>query len=253
MKHFFVANWKMRMSNTDSAYYCHDNNAALQQLNNNHTIVICPSFTSLSDVTTIFKNSSVHVGAQDCSAYNPGSYTGQIAAQHLTEIGCTYCIVGHSERRIYCNETNEMVAEKTKRLRENKITPIICIGETSAECIIETTYQTLEKQLTPIFTALNTGEKTDTPIIIAYEPVWAIGTGTVPARDYLTALFSWLHQLTKEQLPNCTITFIYGGSVNEYTITQLCNIPHINGFLIGGASTNFEQFKSIIEACDTIL
>lgn len=253
MKHLFVANWKMRMSTKDSIKYYHDNKAAMEKLSNNHTIVICPAFTALSPIATHLPKKTCALGAQDCSAYNTGSYTGQIAAQHLAEIGCTYCIVGHSERRIYCNETNEMIAEKTKRLRENNITPIICIGENSAECIVETTYKTLEKQLAPIFTTLSTGEKTDTPIIIAYEPVWAIGSGIIPTRDYLTALFSWLHQLTKKQLPNCTIAFIYGGSVDENTIKQLCNIPHINGFLIGGASTNFEQFKSIIEACDTIL
>jgi triosephosphate isomerase len=253
MKRLFVANWKMRMSNKGAIQYYHDNNSSMQKLSNNHAIVICPSFTALPFLTAQLEKNTVALGAQDCSAFEPGSYTGQVSARDIAELGCAYCIVGHSERRMYCSETNEIIAEKIKRLQENNITPIICIGETSAECIVETTYTTLEKQLLPIFTALNMSEKTDTPIIIAYEPVWAIGTGITPTCDYLTTVFTWLHQLTKKQLPNYTIALIYGGNVNEHTIKQLCNIQLINGFLIGGASTNFEQFKSTIEACDTIL
>ena len=253
MKRLFVANWKMRMNNKDAIQYCSDNNSAIQKLKNNHTIVICPSFTALSSIATQLQQTAIALGAQDCSAFESGSYTGQVSAQDIAEIGCTYCIVGHSERRIYCSETNEIIAEKTKRLLENNVTPIICIGETSPECIVETTYQTLEKQLTPIFTALNNYKKTGATIIIAYEPVWAIGTGTVPNNDYLTAIFSWLHKQAIEKNPNYNTMFLYGGSVDEYTITKLHAIQNLNGFLIGGASTNFDQFKSIIKACDTIL
>ena len=253
MKHLFVANWKMRMSNENAINYCIKNLPQLKQLAHDKNIVICPSFTALSSNEPFLKEINIALGAQDCSAFTPGAYTGQIAAQHLAEIGCTYCIVGHSERRIYCGETNEIVAEKTNRLLENAITPIVCIGETSAECIIETTYQTLGKQLISIFTTLNNPKKTDTSIIIAYEPVWAIGTGMVPQQDYLAAVFTWLHKEVTEKIPNYNVIFIYGGSIDKHTITQLRNIQHINGFLIGGASTNFEQFKSIVEACDTIL
>lgn len=253
MKHLFVANWKMRMTTKDAINYCHDNNASMNQLSNNHTIVICPSFTALLPIAKQLPKNTFALGAQDCSAFEPGSYTGQVSARDIAEIGCTYCIIGHNERRMYCGETNEIVAEKAKRLLEKSVRPIICIGETSAECIVETTYQTLEKQLTPLFATLNNYKKTNTKIIIAYEPVWAIGTGIVPTHNYLAAIFTWLHKQAIEQLPNYNVIFIYGGSVDEKTIIQLRNIKHINGFLIGGASTDFKQFKSIIEACDTIL
>ena len=253
MKRLFVGNWKMWINNKDAIDYFYDNNTALQKLTHTHSIIICPSFTELSSIGSLLKKNNIALGAQDCSAFFPGAYTGQIAAEHLTKLNCTYCIIGHSERRIFCSETNEIIAEKAKRLLENNITPIICIGETSTECIAQTTYQTLEEQLIPIFTALNDCKKKDTTIIIAYEPVWAIGTGIVPSHDYLTAIFSWLHKQAREKLANYTITLLYGGSVDEKTITQLLTIKNINGFLIGKASTNFEKFKLIIESGDTIL
>jgi triosephosphate isomerase len=251
MKHLFVANWKMHMSNENAINYCINNLLQLKQLAHDKNIVICPPFTALSSSEPLLQEINISLGAQDCSAFSPGAYTGQIAAQHLAEIGCTYCIIGHSERRIYCGETNEMIAEKTNHLLKNAITPIICIGETSAECIVEATYQTLEKQLLPIFAALHNHTKKS--LVIAYEPAWAIGAGIVPSNAYLAAIFSWLHKHITEQLADYNITLLYGGSVDEHTITQLLNIQHINGFLIGKASTHFEQFKSIIKACDTIL
>lgn len=244
MKQLYVANWKMNMSFKQSIDFCTNNLEQLHALTNEAEIVLCPSFVVLAPMIEILKNSAIGIGAQNCSQYEIGSYTGEVSTQSLTEIGVKYCIIGHSERRIHFGETTEIVVEKVNLLLCHNIQPIICIGETKEHFVNKATLTVLTEQLKPI---LENMAHTNKPIIIAYEPVWSIGTGIIPENTYLQEVFNWLAKLLEQELSNCTFQLLYGGSVNTTNIYQLKTIPNINGFLIGSASTDFEQFSEIVQ------
>src|SRR5690606_20223351 len=129
MKYIYIANWKMNLGYHESISYCIQNLDRLQTLSNVTHIVLCHSFVALAPIIEILKNSSISIGTQNCSVYKSGSYTGEVSAQSLAEIGVTYCIVGHSERRMYFGETTDTIIKKINLLLDNNIQPIICIGE----------------------------------------------------------------------------------------------------------------------------
>lgn len=245
-KYLYVANWKMNLSFNQSITFCTHNNKALQQLATTAEIVLSPSFDVIAPVSNILKNTNVIIGAQNCSEHITGAYTGEVSAISLAEIGVKYCIVGHSERRIYYNETTEKIIKKIYLLYATNIVPIICIGETQNDYLNNKTYVILTEQLHPIVDAIGQQEEKYKKIIIAYEPIWSIGTGIVPDQQQLDSVFAWLSNFIHTQLPDYDLQLLYGGSVNQHNITTLKKTPHINGFLIGGASSDFEQFKNII-------
>ncbi len=246
MNYLFVGNWKMNMHFKKAINFVKYNIDELTSLgsNKNKSIILCPSFVALPGLIDLLQKTNISIGAQNCSQHNKGAYTGEVSAQSLAELGCQYCIVGHSEQRKYFTETNEMVAQKVAQLCEHNIQPIICIGETKEEFESKQVYEILAKQLTPVLKALKTFKTLS--IIIAYEPVWSIGTGIIPEYYYLEQVFSWLTKHIKKQLPDAKLQLLYGGSVNEHNITDLKQILHINGFLIGGASTDFQKLKKIV-------
>jgi triosephosphate isomerase len=251
MKYVYVANWKMYLSVDQEVNFCKKNYDALCKLQtqNNCTIIICPSFVALAPLIELLQKTTISIGAQNCSDHQLGAYTGEVSAQSLAEIGATYCIVGHSEQRHYQHETDDMIAAKTVLLLQHKIMPIICIGETKKESNLAHQTQTvLMQQLEPLFAALRKSTHQNGSITIAYEPVWAIGTGIIPQHDYLEAVFEWLQKTMTTHLPTTKVTLLYGGSVDLITIMQLKKIPTIAGFLIGKASTDFEQFTKIIQS-----
>lgn len=240
----FVANWKMNMPFTAARQFIHTHLSALELLAQKTTaqFIICPSFIALSDLCIQTGTTSVKIGAQDCSAYASGAHTGEIDAQSIAESGCTHTLIGHSERRYSLNESNEIIGTKITRLRENNIIPIVCIGETYTEYTNNTTLNTLQQQLEPIFSH----SKHIAKLIIAYEPVWAIGTGTIPDIEYLNKIFSWIERTTTKTLSTTQLIFLYGGSVSEANAASLMRIQHINGFLIGNASLDFQKFQNIV-------
>jgi triosephosphate isomerase len=248
MNYLFVANWKMNMHANQAISYCTNHRNDLQSLaiNTKNTIVICPSFVSLAPIKKIFHNTSLLIGAQNCSDHSSGAYTGQISAKSLQEIGCNYCIIGHSEQRTYCHITNETVAAQAEQLIAHKIKPIICIGESEEDYKNKTSQEILQKQLKPIVMMLKKSPVKKIPITIAYEPTWAIGNNIIPPLTYLSDIFTWLQQHVSALAPKQSISLLYGGSVDESSISELKKLPHLKGFLIGRASTNFNLFKQII-------
>lgn len=247
MNYLYVANWKMNMSVSKSIDFCSQNYDALEQLSRNADIVICPSLIALVPVINALNGCNIAVGAQNCSDQSTGAYTGEVSVQSLAEIGVTYCIVGHSEQRINYGETTEKIIKKTYLLYAANILPIICIGETHEDFLNKKTFNVLTEQLNPILTAIAQQQGHSKHLIIAYEPVWAIGTNIIPTPEQLAAIFTWITEQIKLHLPEHTIQLLYGGGVSSANINQLKTIPHINGFLIGSASTNFEQFSKIIK------
>ena len=233
----------MNLSYHETINFCDNNKEQLELLASERTIILCPSFVALAPIAEIFKNSAVAIGAQNCSEYPSGSYTGEVSAQSLAQVGSTHCIIGHSERRMHFGETTDVIIKKMDLLCMNNITPIICIGETQEHFANQATLTVLTEQLKPI---LETIQHKNKALVIAYEPVWSIGTGIVPENSYLEEVFAWLIKLMQSHAPQYATQLLYGGSVTAKNIHQLKNIKQIDGFLIGGASTNFEEFKKII-------
>lgn len=236
----FVANWKMYKTYNEAVAFTQEHRDEVAQLSTSkNKIIIAPSFLCLDALNKAFQGTSVAISAQNCAAHKIGAYTGEVDAASLAQIGCTYTLVGHSERRQRFNETNEMVAAKVEILFKNNIMPIICIGETQEEFEKGRTLEVLSMQLESVLKILEDEQKT---YCIAYEPVWAIGTGKVPSKEDLKNTFEWIFKRLRHE--HCTL--LYGGSVDETNVKGLLQIPHVGGLLIGKASCDFQSLKKIV-------
>ena len=244
-KRIFVANWKMQFSFDQSIAFAKQHRDDFDQLANNDTLVLCPSFPALHSLAQQFQNTNVHIGAQTVSRHLSGAYTGQVSAQSLKEAGCTYCIIGHSERRHYCHETNIDIEHKLKELLKQNITPIICIGESKEQHESKQTHEVLKEQLEGVLQIIADDYHEIDSYIVAYEPIWVIGTGIIPAIDELTQTFAWLHEQCTAKTKN-SVALLYGGGANPDNAKTILNIAHVDGLLIGGASLDFDKLKRII-------
>ncbi len=188
----------------------------------------------------------IAVGAQDVSPWNSGAYTGEVSAAMLKELGCRYAIVGHSERRQYHGETDALVADKAKAALAVGVTPIVCVGETLAEREAGQTEEVVKRQLAAV---IHTNGHCISEIVVAYEPVWAIGTGKTASPEEAQAV----HAVLRAQLAAATdraagVKILYGGSMNSANAATLLAQPDIDGGLIGGASLKAADFLTIIAA-----
>ena len=243
----FVANWKMQKSFEKECSFIRNNATHLGRLvSKDIDIVLCPSFVSLASMYTHLRDTNILLGAQDCSEHDYGPYTGQTSAWSLAQVGCTYCLVGHSERRQYNHDTNAAVARKVAQALAAKIRPIICIGETADEHQKRESLSIILEQLKPIFTKIKQSDIQETELCIAYYPIWSIGTGIIPSQSYLYDIFSELQTWCHNELPQVVFRFLYGGSINDLNVVNFYNISLINGLLIGSASLDFQKFKKIV-------
>jgi triosephosphate isomerase (TIM) len=209
-------------------------------------VAVCVPFPYLSEVAVALAASDVRWGAQDCSAHEQGAYTGEVSAGMLQEFGCRYVIVGHSERRQYHAESDQLVADKAKAALGKGITPIVCVGETLAQREAGETEAVVKRQLSAVIHTLGhcAGE-----MVVAYEPVWAIGTGKVATPEQAQAV----HAVLRAQLRAATaradqMTLLYGGSVKSDNAAVLFAQPDIDGGLIGGAALKATDFVAICRA-----
>ena len=240
----FVANWKLNKSFGQSLDFCTTHKDALKSLSAQQDVelVLCPSFPALFSVNELLQDTMVHIGAQTCSAHESGAYTGQVSAQSSKEVGCNYCIVGHSEQREFAGVTDQDVAAAAKNLCDLEIEPIICIGESLEQFQQKQTMKVLEQQLDLVLGAL---KNTQQQITIAYEPIWAIGSGEIPQSDYLKEVMERVSGILST-VHTGPWRIIYGGSVSEETIGAFRDIPSLSGFLIGSASLDFQKFQKIV-------
>ena len=208
----------------------------------NDNVIICPSSIYIER----FKKTPFLLGSQNISNYPSGSSTGELSAEQLKSVGIKFAIVGHSERRQNQHETNEEINAKIKQLIKYDITPILCVGESK---INRESKKYKEVILTEINEALN-DLSTDSvdKIIIAYEPIWSIGTGIIPTNEQIDEMSKYIKEIIKKDY-NCDMKVLYGGSVNDNNVGTLNKITSVDGYLIGGASTKIEEFKKIIERC----
>lgn len=245
----FVANFKMNLTAHQEIEYVTHNLARLTQCAADPTcrIVLCPSFLSLAPLGKILTGSHVGLGSQDSSSLANGPHTGQVSAHNLYEVGCRFGIVGHSETRKAYHLSDAAVVGKALHLIQENINPIVCIGEEPGE----QWEAKLTEQLTPLFNALllmgKHPQHQHLTLYLAYEPLSAIGTGVVPAHAELEKVFAFLAHQVKAHALHLPIKLLYGGSVKHHNIASLLTIPSIDGFLVGNASLNFQEFEKLID------
>lgn len=238
-----VGNWKMHGSRSANAALLE---GLLQSRPLGCDVAVCVPFPYLGDTAVALAASDLRWGAQDCSAHEQGAFTGEVSAGMLAEFGCRYVIVGHSERRALHGETDAMVAAKAKAALGKGLTPIVCVGETLAQRDDGQTEAVVKRQLSAVIHELAhcAGE-----MVVAYEPVWAIGTGLTATPDQAQAV----HALLRAQLAAATpraasMSLLYGGSVKPDNARSLFDQPDIDGGLIGGASLKVADFVAICRA-----
>jgi len=248
MTKYYFANWKMYQSLASVKKFIEAYNRDVEfQNNSNKTYIgIAASYEHLYFLHQKTNKTRLNLGAQDCSEFIAGAYTGQVSIQSLVEMKADFCIIGHSEVRQYLQQTNAMVASKFKLLLSANISPIVCIGETLTQKQNGITLETLYDQLEPVLECLQSCTE-NTKIFIAYEPIYAIGTGLIPDLEELQQIFYFLKKLLKEVPVAKNVMFLYGGSVSSQSVLSLQNIDNISGFLIGKASIDFQELKKIVE------
>lgn len=245
-----IGNWKMNKTiNTAEKLITDIRDNITPDILSKVDVVISPPFTSLQQANILLKDSKIFLGAQNLFYKDEGAFTGEISASMLRAINCDFVIIGHSERRIYFCDTNSMINQKIKKAIENDIKPVVCVGEALEERERNMQYDTVDRQITE---ALKGISKIDiTKIIIAYEPVWAIGTG----KNATPEVANEMHQYIRNQIKNMysqeisdSIKILYGGSVNEINCSDLFCMPNIDGGLIGGACLKADTFLNIIKS-----
>lgn len=245
MHKLIVTNWKMYLSHNESLAWAdaHLNECVQAASEMGNHLVICPSYTTLPLLTS-HNNPSLAWGTQDCGFESKGAYTGDVSAESLAQLGCTYGIVGHSERRRYYGETNQLIAHKTQQLMGAGITPILCVGETAQEREAGKTAQILEHQLFPLISTLKAFPFQ--AIVIAYEPIWAVGTDILPSQETLISTLGWLRTYCAATAPATTFTLLYGGSVKKPETLTLLKAAAVDGILLGRAGIDGPLLKKII-------
>ena len=243
-KNIVAGNWKMNTSFHEAIALIEDIKQI--KINENVEVIVNPPFVYCHPLAQLIKSTNIKLGAQNCSEHSSGAYTGEVSASMLQSIGVNYVIIGHSERRIYFNETNQVIAKKINEAIRSNLQPIFCCGEQLAERETNNHFNIIENQLEEgLFHLSATNfEK----VIIAYEPVWAIGTGITATSNQAQEMHYFIRNLiaTKYNTTianNCSV--LYGGSCNALNAKELFSEPDVDGGLIGGASLKATDFIEI--------
>jgi triosephosphate isomerase (TIM) len=242
-----AGNWKMNKTVAEALVLVNDLNLELANVTE-VDIVVCPPFTALSEVAKALCDSHIRLGAQDMSEHNPGAYTGEIAAEMLKEFAVRYVILGHSERRQYHKESDELISRKARAALAASLQPIVCVGETLAEREVGQMEQVLETQVRGSLTGVRKEQMAGT--LIAYEPVWAIGTGKTATTEQAQEAHAFIRGLLVKLFDEATarrVRIQYGGSVRPSNARELMSQPDVDGALVGGASLEARSFAEIVK------
>lgn len=244
-KKVIAGNWKMNMLPNETINFIEGLSQEIKDVKNE--IILCVPYTDLFYALLTAQNTNIKIGAQNMHWKEKGAYTGEISGQMLKSIGVEYVIIGHSERRQYFAETDEIVNLKVKSALENNLKPIICVGETLEQREHGETEKIIESQIKLALKDLT--KEQIRAIIIAYEPVWAIGTGKTAtpeeANNVIKYIRKQIKELYNEEIAE-NIIIQYGGSVKASNAEELFNMSDIDGALVGGASLNFKEFSEIV-------
>lgn len=246
-KTLIAGNWKMNNDIEESLKLVESLKSLSGEFDNNVDVLICPTFTSLYAVKEALKNSNIKIGAQNMHFEDKGAYTGEISPSMLKNMGVEYVIIGHSERRQYFNDTDESVNKKLKSALKYDIIPILCVGESLTEREEKREKDTVRNQIVKAFENIESSDAEK--ITVAYEPIWAIGTGIVATSEQANEMASFIRacisEIYNEQLSD-KIIIQYGGSVKGDNAKEILSQTDIDGALVGGASLKADEFLKII-------
>ena len=241
-----AGNWKM-FKTCSEAVEAAGQLVKLVAMTSDIDVMIAPQFTALAPVSDVVRGSRVSLGAQNLFWETEGAYTGEISPVMLVSVGCKYVIIGHSERRQYFDETDETVNKKIKAAIKNDLVPVLCVGESEKERESKETFSVLDKQVKKGIEGFSSDDLET--LVIAYEPVWAIGTGKTATTDQAQEAHQFLRSVLEKSFGNMlakSIRILYGGSVKPNNIAELMAMPDIDGALVGGASLDPETFSKIV-------
>lgn len=245
-KKTIAANWKANASLIESRSLIE---AILQgSWSNDREVILAPPFPYLHYVKGLVENSQILLAAQDCSVFSQGAYTGEVCADMIKDLGASYVIIGHSERRDYFGENNLVFKEKITRALESGLKVIFCFGESLEEREEASHFERVSEQLDVLKEVKGLNENN---CLLAYEPVWAIGTGRTASSDQAEEMHRFVRAFLEEEFSKTmalNTTILYGGSVKAQNAKELFDMPNIDGGLIGGASLHAEDFLSIIRS-----
>lgn len=248
MKKLIAGNWKMNGLSADAALLAREIKGGIEAEQNLACLCdfcVCPPYVHISIVQQILGDLSISVGAQDCAATPNGAYTGDISSEMIKDLGCDYVILGHSERRQYHDEESATVAAKAAKAHQDGLITIVCVGETDEERQRGIQEDIVSKQLIDSIPASATAEN----LVIAYEPVWSIGTGKTAQPADVETMHRVIREKLKEKLDNsAAVRILYGGSVKPENAASLLTIKNVDGALIGGASLKADQYLAIARA-----
>jgi len=249
-KKIVAGNWKMNTNLKSGLELAKEINEKMKNCSCEKTgVVIAPPFSHIYAICQAIDTEKICIAAQNCASESKGAFTGEVSAEMLQSIGCKAVIIGHSERRTYYHETSELLLKKTKLVLENNMKPIFCCGEVLAERQSNIHFSVVKKQLDETIFQLSVDEFKK--IIIAYEPVWAIGTGVTATSEQAQEIHAYIRKLIIEKFGNeiaQETTILYGGSCNAKNAKELFANQDVDGGLIGGASLKAEDFLQIINS-----
>ena len=242
-----AGNWKMNKTATEAAALVTEIKRDVFDIDN-VDILVCPPFTALAVVGDVVRDSNVSLGAQNMYFEDKGAYTGEISTAMLKDCGCTHVIIGHSERRTIFNESDETINKKVKKALEAGLISILCIGEKLEEREANKTFEVITNQLEGDLADIDSDNIKK--IIIAYEPVWAIGTGKTATSEQAQEAHAFIRNLIKEKYDSVVadgIIILYGGSMKPANVEELVSQPDVDGGLIGGASLEAASFVELVK------
>lgn len=250
---YVVGNWKMNLGIRESVALARGVLRALRGKEETPNIILCPSYTALGEVRKVLARSRVELGAQNCGPALSGAMTGEIGLPMLEDFGCSHVLIGHSERRAFFGETEAMIHEKISLFQQAKAMPILCVGESHEIRESGKALEFIAGQIDSAYEGVDVSQKK--PVMIAYEPVWAIGTGeaatvgdVIEVHQFIRDRVSQLLQIEPED-----VVILYGGSVDAENAYQYLREVEINGLLIGGASLKLQQFTAILESATEVI
>jgi len=244
-----AGNWKMNNDPNETRDLISKLLAGLKNLNSTCEVVICPPYTSLSEASSMIKDSKIRLGAQNIHEEENGAFTGEVSAKMLLNTGCEYVIIGHSERRTIYKESDALINKKIKRALKNNLKPIFCVGELLEEREKNITEQVIKSQVLKGLQDFSVNDLKD--LIIAYEPVWAIGTGKTATPQQAEEVHLFIRTLLANNFSSDfaeNLSILYGGSVKPDNSKELLSQKNIDGALVGGACLNADSFINIIKS-----
>ena len=244
-----AGNWKMNLTLLEAASLVKSIREGIQDLDGVE-VLVAPPFTALATVKGIIGDAEIRLAAQNMHWEQSGAYTGEISPLMLLEAGCSHVILGHSERRVHFQETDAMIDMKASAAVQLGLTPIICIGETLQEREADQTFEVVKKQLEGSLATFRADKALPSSIILAYEPVWAIGTGRTATPDQAQEVHHFVREWIAESFNRETahlVRILYGGSVKPENVKDLMSMKDIDGALVGGASLKAESFIPLIK------